>query len=196
MDRTPPGESLPPSQDDIDISRADLETAADAAGHFGCDQARTRTEKPVTRSGLKGTRIASPSFRALRAPGRRTVSRLTLLPPLAPAAMHCGHRQHSVSHAKPRYGGASERRSVHLHGPPMVEFAPDSLLEGAEFEPSVPLVRPVPEWLEKGARALCAWSAECAPVKCAGGTAILRIEWSDADRCHARTLYRNPARRE
>jgi len=75
MDRTPPGESLPPSQDDIDISRADLETAADAAGHFGCDQARTRTEKPVTRSGLKGTRIASPSFRALRAPGRRTASR-------------------------------------------------------------------------------------------------------------------------
>ena len=138
MDRTPPGESLPPSQDDIDISRADLETAADAAGHFGCDQARTRTEKRVTRSGLKGTRIASPSFRALRAPGRRTVSRLTLLPPLAPAAMHCGHRQHSVSHAKPRYGGASERRSVHLHGPPMVEFAPDSLLEGNGFELPVP----------------------------------------------------------
>src|SRR6516162_11396128 len=75
MDRTPPGESLPPSQDDIDISRADLETAADAAGHFGCDQARTRTEKRVTRSGLKRTRIASPSFRALRAPGRRTASR-------------------------------------------------------------------------------------------------------------------------
>ena len=47
MDRTPPGESLPPSQDDIDISRADLETAADAAGHFGGDQARTRTEKRV-----------------------------------------------------------------------------------------------------------------------------------------------------
>src|SRR6516162_10586128 len=138
MDRTPPGESLPPSQDDIDISRADLETAADAAGHFGCDQARTRTEKPVTRSGLKRTRIASPSIPALRAPGRRTVSHLTLLPPLAPAAMHCGHRQHSVSHAKPRYGGASERRSVHLHGPPMVEFAPDSLLEGGGFELSVP----------------------------------------------------------
>src|SRR5438128_4816473 len=36
----------------------------------------------------------------------------------------------------------------------------DSPLEGAGFEPSVPLVRPVPEWLEKGARALCAWSAE------------------------------------
>ena len=138
MDRTPPGESLPPSQDDIDINRADLETAADAAGHFGCDQARTRTEKPVTRSGLKGTRIASPSFRALRAPGRRTASRLTLLPPLAPAAMHCGHRQHSVSHAKPRYGGASERRSVHLHGPSMVEFAPDSPLEEDGFELAVP----------------------------------------------------------
>ena len=40
------------------------------------------------------------------------------------------------------------------------EFAADSPLEGAGFEPSVPLVRPVPEWLENGARALCAWSAE------------------------------------
>src|ERR1700730_10275596 len=39
-------------------------------------------------------------------------------------------------------------------------FATDSPLEGAGFEPSVPLVRPVPEWLEKGARALCAWSVE------------------------------------
>jgi hypothetical protein len=28
------GEGLPAPQDDIDISRADLETAADAAGHF------------------------------------------------------------------------------------------------------------------------------------------------------------------
>jgi hypothetical protein len=36
----------------------------------------------------------------------------------------------------------------------------DSLPEGAGFEPSVPLIRAVPEWLEKGARALCAWSAE------------------------------------
>src|SRR5262245_2522056 len=26
-----------------------------------------------------------------------------------------------------------------------------------DSEPSVPLMRPVPEWLEKGARALCAW---------------------------------------
>src|ERR1700704_5515377 len=30
----------------------------------------------------------------------------------------------------------------------------------------------------------------CAPVKCAGGVAILTIEWLDGDRCHARTLYR------
>ena len=36
----------------------------------------------------------------------------------------------------------------------------------------------------------------CAPVKCAGGAAILTIEWLDEDRCHARTLYRNYARRE
>ena len=36
----------------------------------------------------------------------------------------------------------------------------------------------------------------CAPVKCAGGIAILTIEWLDGDRCHARTLYRNHARGE
>jgi hypothetical protein len=36
----------------------------------------------------------------------------------------------------------------------------------------------------------------CAPVKCVGGAAILTIEWLDGDRCHARTLYRNYARRE
>src|ERR1700756_2891977 len=47
MDRFPPGEGLPASQDDIDISRADLKTAADAAGHFGRDQAGARTEKRV-----------------------------------------------------------------------------------------------------------------------------------------------------
>src|SRR5215472_17396442 len=47
MDRAPPGEGLPASHDDIDISRADLETTADAAGHFGGDQARARTEKRV-----------------------------------------------------------------------------------------------------------------------------------------------------
>src|SRR6516225_10360191 len=47
MDRVPPGEGLPASHDDVDISRADLETAADPAGHFGRDQARARTEKRV-----------------------------------------------------------------------------------------------------------------------------------------------------
>ena len=33
-----PGEDLPASQDDIDISGVELETVADAAGHFGRDQ--------------------------------------------------------------------------------------------------------------------------------------------------------------
>src|ERR1700752_2125860 len=47
MDRAPPGEGLPAADDNIDIGRADLETAADAAGHFGGDQARARTEKRV-----------------------------------------------------------------------------------------------------------------------------------------------------
>src|SRR6516225_8804521 len=47
MDRVPSGEGLPASHDNIDISRANLETAADATGHFGRDQARARTEKRV-----------------------------------------------------------------------------------------------------------------------------------------------------
>src|ERR1700732_2260076 len=47
MDRAPPGKGLPAAHDDIDISRADLKTTADAAGHFGRDQARARTEKRV-----------------------------------------------------------------------------------------------------------------------------------------------------
>src|SRR5215471_4447415 len=47
MDRAPPGEGLPAADDDIDIGRADLETAADAAGHFGRDQTRARTKKRV-----------------------------------------------------------------------------------------------------------------------------------------------------
>src|SRR5947209_17681311 len=47
MDRSPPGEVLPALQDDIDIGRADLDTDAGAAGHFGRDQARARTEKRV-----------------------------------------------------------------------------------------------------------------------------------------------------
>src|ERR1700740_959327 len=47
MDRGAAGEVLPASQYDIDIGRADLETGAGAAGHFGRDQARARTEKRV-----------------------------------------------------------------------------------------------------------------------------------------------------
>src|SRR5215472_6445030 len=47
MDRAPPGEGLPAVDDDIDIGRADLETAADAAGHFSRDQTRARTKKWV-----------------------------------------------------------------------------------------------------------------------------------------------------
>src|SRR6516165_11985041 len=41
------GKGLPAPQDDIDIARADLETAANPAGHFGRDQARARAEKRV-----------------------------------------------------------------------------------------------------------------------------------------------------
>src|SRR5215471_6390874 len=47
MDRVPPGEGLPASHDNIDISRADFEATADATGHFGRDQARARTEKRI-----------------------------------------------------------------------------------------------------------------------------------------------------
>src|SRR5947209_18973925 len=47
MDRGAAGEVFPASQDDIDIGRADLETDAGAAGHFGRNQARARTEKRV-----------------------------------------------------------------------------------------------------------------------------------------------------
>src|ERR1700731_21470 len=47
MDRGATGEVLPASQDEIDIGRADLDTDAGAAGHFGRDQARARAEKRV-----------------------------------------------------------------------------------------------------------------------------------------------------
>src|SRR6266478_7297139 len=47
MHRGPPGEDLPASHDDVDISGVELETAADAAGHFGRDQARAGAEKRV-----------------------------------------------------------------------------------------------------------------------------------------------------
>src|ERR1700738_1068237 len=42
-----PGEELPASHDDIDITGADLQTVADAAGHFGGDQTGARAEKRV-----------------------------------------------------------------------------------------------------------------------------------------------------
>src|ERR1700740_2082012 len=47
MDRGATGEVLPASPDDIHISPAGLDTDAGAAGHFGRDQARARTEKRV-----------------------------------------------------------------------------------------------------------------------------------------------------
>src|SRR6516164_7067996 len=56
MDRLPPGEGLPASHDNVDVSRADLETTADAAGHFGRDQARARTKKRVIDQ-LAGTAV-------------------------------------------------------------------------------------------------------------------------------------------
>src|SRR6516162_6000119 len=70
MDRVPPGEGLPTAHDDIDISRADLETATDAAGHFGRDQARTRTEKRIidqlARPAIVDNRAAHALDRLLR----------------------------------------------------------------------------------------------------------------------------------
>src|SRR5215467_78641 len=45
--RGAPGKGLPASHDDIDISRAEFETAAAAASRFGRDQARARSEKRV-----------------------------------------------------------------------------------------------------------------------------------------------------
>ncbi len=41
MHRGPPGEALPASHDDVDISGVELDTVADAAGHFGRDQAHS-----------------------------------------------------------------------------------------------------------------------------------------------------------
>src|SRR4051794_2567488 len=41
------GETLPAVYDDIDISRVELEAVADAAAHFGGDQARARAEKRI-----------------------------------------------------------------------------------------------------------------------------------------------------
>src|ERR1700745_586473 len=47
MDRGAAGEVFTAAQHDIDIGRAELDTNAGAAGHFGRDQARARTEKRV-----------------------------------------------------------------------------------------------------------------------------------------------------
>src|SRR4051812_11419333 len=47
MHRGAPGEGLPALHHGIDISRVELDTAADAAGHFGCDQAGARAEERV-----------------------------------------------------------------------------------------------------------------------------------------------------
>ena len=70
MDRAPPGEGLPASHDNIDISRADLEATADATGRFGRDQARARTEKWVVdqlaRSAVVDDRTAHTLDRLLR----------------------------------------------------------------------------------------------------------------------------------
>ena len=47
MSRGASGEVLPASHDDIGISGVELDAVADAAGHFGRDQARSRAEKRV-----------------------------------------------------------------------------------------------------------------------------------------------------
>src|SRR5262249_61088976 len=89
MDRASPGEGLPASQDDIDISRADLEATADATGHFGRDQARAGTEKRVVdrlaRPGVVDDRTAHALDRLFRA-----VSPTLLALPLAKRIVFCG----------------------------------------------------------------------------------------------------------
>src|ERR1700730_10445683 len=47
MDRGAPGEALPAPHHHIDITGVELDTVADAAGHFGRDQARAGAEKRV-----------------------------------------------------------------------------------------------------------------------------------------------------
>src|SRR5438309_10492069 len=47
MSRGAPGEALPPFHRHIDISGVELDPAADAAGHFGRDQAGARAEKRI-----------------------------------------------------------------------------------------------------------------------------------------------------
>src|SRR5215831_7704230 len=90
MHRGAPGKGLPASHDNIDISGAELETAAAAAGHFGGDQACARAEKRVIDQ-LAGPavvddraahrfdrllRAVPPNFLALRAAKRIVVGKL------------------------------------------------------------------------------------------------------------------------
>ena len=56
MHRGAPGEALPTSRRHIEISGVELYTVAGAAGHFGRDQARARTEKRVI-DGLAGPAV-------------------------------------------------------------------------------------------------------------------------------------------
>src|SRR5215472_15440973 len=80
-----PGKGLPASHDNIDISGADLETAAAAAGHFGRDQARARAEKRVV------DQLAGPAVVEDRA-AHRLDRLLRAMPPtlLAPRAADRG----------------------------------------------------------------------------------------------------------
>src|SRR2546423_15367027 len=55
MDRGASGEELPAPYDHIGISRIELDPVAEAAGHFGRDQARARAEKRVI------NRLAGPT---------------------------------------------------------------------------------------------------------------------------------------
>src|SRR3984893_10367321 len=56
MSRGAPGEDLPASHDHIDISRVELETVADAAGHFGRHQTCAGPQKRVV-DRLAGTAV-------------------------------------------------------------------------------------------------------------------------------------------
>src|SRR5205823_13357580 len=79
MSRGPPGEELPAAHDDIDIGGADLQTVADAAGHFGRNQTRAGAQKRVidrlAGPAVVGDRAAHAFDRLLRAvpPARLTL---------------------------------------------------------------------------------------------------------------------------
>jgi hypothetical protein len=89
--RGAPGKGLPASQDDFDISRAELETVAQAAGHFGRNQAVARAEKRIV------DQLAGPAVVDNRA--AHSLDRLlravppTLLAPRAAERMLLGNSQ-------------------------------------------------------------------------------------------------------